>query len=44
MLKVSVKEESGNVESVTVRLYGPRPSTEYVIDHEREFHVSLYSG
>ncbi|KAI3424538.1 uncharacterized protein J3R85_010545 [Psidium guajava] len=41
LLKVSVKEESGNVESVTVRLYGP--NTDYVIDREREIHVSFYS-
>ncbi|KAK3436603.1 hypothetical protein EUGRSUZ_C01144 [Eucalyptus grandis] len=40
LLKVSVKEESGNEESITVRLYGP--NTEYVIDREREFHVSFY--
>lgn len=40
LLKVSVKEESGNEESITVRLYGP--NTEYVIDREREFHAIKY--
>ncbi|GMY35889.1 probable ethanolamine kinase isoform X2 [Fagus crenata] len=40
LLKVSVKEESGNDESVTVRLYGP--NTEYVIDRERELQAIKY--
>lgn len=40
LLKVSVKEESGNEESITVRLYGP--NTEYVIDRDREFHAIKY--
>ncbi|XP_024960614.1 probable ethanolamine kinase isoform X2 [Cynara cardunculus var. scolymus] len=34
VMKVSVKEENGNMVHVTVRLYGP--NTEYVIDRERE--------
>ncbi|KVI01299.1 probable ethanolamine kinase isoform X1 [Cynara cardunculus var. scolymus] len=34
LMKVSVKEENGNMVHVTVRLYGP--NTEYVIDRERE--------
>lgn len=34
LLKVSVKEENGNMVDVTVRLYGP--NTEYVINRERE--------
>ena len=42
VLKVSVKEESGNDESVTVRLYGP--NTEYVIDRERELQVDSLSN
>lgn len=37
MLKVSVEEEKGNLELVTVRLYGP--NTEYVINRERELQV-----
>jgi len=37
VLKASVKEESGNDVSVTVRLYGP--NTEYVINRERELQV-----
>jgi hypothetical protein len=37
-----VKEESGNDESVTVRLYGP--NTEYVIDRERELQVDSLSN
>nr|XP_043628970.1 probable ethanolamine kinase [Erigeron canadensis] len=34
LLKVSVKEENGKTEHVTVRLYGP--NTDYVINRERE--------
>lgn len=32
-------DDGGNVESVTVRLYGP--NTDYVIDRQRELHVSV---
>ncbi|CAL5438761.1 unnamed protein product [Camellia sinensis] len=34
LLKVSVREENGNIINMTVRLYGP--NTEYVINRERE--------
>ncbi|KAA8535080.1 hypothetical protein F0562_030083 [Nyssa sinensis] len=34
LLKVSVKEENGNIVNMTVRLYGP--NTEYVINRSRE--------
>uniref|UniRef100_A0A7N0T8Q6 ethanolamine kinase n=1 Tax=Kalanchoe fedtschenkoi TaxID=63787 RepID=A0A7N0T8Q6_KALFE len=34
LLKVSIMDENGNVESFAVRLYGP--NTEYVINRERE--------
>ena len=37
VLKVTVKEETGNGVSVTVRLYGP--NTDYVINRERELQV-----
>ncbi|KAK4784912.1 hypothetical protein SAY86_001601 [Trapa natans] len=40
LLKVSVKAESGDTESVTVRLYGP--NTDYVINRERELHAIKY--
>ncbi|TYJ24527.1 hypothetical protein E1A91_A08G266400v1 [Gossypium mustelinum] len=40
LLKVSVKEESGDNVAVTVRLYGP--NTEYVIDRERELQAIKY--
>lgn len=40
LLKASVKEESGNDVSVTVRLYGP--NTEYVINRERELQAIKY--
>ncbi|KAK7857440.1 putative ethanolamine kinase [Quercus suber] len=40
VLKASVKEESGNDVSVTVRLYGP--NTEYVINRERELQAIKY--
>ncbi|KAA8548708.1 hypothetical protein F0562_000392 [Nyssa sinensis] len=38
LLKVSVKEENGNIVNMTVRLYGP--NTEYVIHRGRELQVS----
>lgn len=37
VLKVTVKEETGNDVSLTVRLYGP--NTDYVINRERELQV-----
>ncbi|XAR66915.1 Ethanolamine kinase [Bertholletia excelsa] len=40
LLKVSVREENGNVVTVTVRLYGP--NTEYVINRERESQAIQY--
>ncbi|XP_041004870.1 probable ethanolamine kinase [Juglans microcarpa x Juglans regia] len=40
LLKVTVKEETGNEEPVTVRLYGP--NTEYVINRERELQSIKY--
>ncbi|KAJ9163121.1 hypothetical protein P3X46_022824 [Hevea brasiliensis] len=40
LLKVSVKEDSGNEVSVTVRLYGP--NTDYVINRERELQAIKY--
>lgn len=40
LLKVTVKEENGNVESITVRLYGP--NTDYVINRERELMAIRY--
>ncbi|OAY47065.1 probable ethanolamine kinase [Manihot esculenta] len=40
LLKVSVKEESGNEVPVTVRLYGP--NTDYVINRERELQAIKY--
>ncbi|MBA0710268.1 hypothetical protein Golax_025253 [Gossypium laxum] len=40
LLKVSVKEESGDNVAVTVRLYGP--NTEYIIDRERELQAIKY--
>ncbi|XP_062149470.1 probable ethanolamine kinase [Alnus glutinosa] len=40
LLKVSVEEEKGNLEPVTVRLYGP--NTEYVINRERELQAIKY--
>ncbi|OWM71733.1 hypothetical protein CDL15_Pgr005921 [Punica granatum] len=40
LLKVSVKKDSGDTESVTVRLYGP--NTDYVINRERELHAIKY--
>lgn len=40
LLKVSVREESGNIVCVTVRLYGP--NTEYVINRERELQAIKY--
>ncbi|KAK4604357.1 hypothetical protein RGQ29_012743 [Quercus rubra] len=40
LLKASVKEESGNDVSMTVRLYGP--NTEYVINRERELQAIKY--
>jgi len=42
VLKVTVREENGIEESVTVRLYGP--NTDYVINRERELVVSLVSS
>ncbi|KAA8525205.1 hypothetical protein F0562_006931 [Nyssa sinensis] len=38
LLKVSVKEENGNIVNMTVKLYGP--NTEYVINHGRELQTS----
>ncbi|KAJ8436847.1 hypothetical protein Cgig2_026171 [Carnegiea gigantea] len=40
LLKVTVKEENGIEESVTVRLYGP--NTDYVINRERELVAIRY--
>ncbi|KAK9073827.1 hypothetical protein SSX86_006421 [Deinandra increscens subsp. villosa] len=40
LLKVSVKEQNGNMAHVTVRLYGP--NTEYVINRERELQAIHY--
>ncbi|THG11196.1 hypothetical protein TEA_018855 [Camellia sinensis var. sinensis] len=40
LLKVSVREEDGNLINITVRLYGP--NTEYVIDRERELQAIGY--
>ncbi|XP_026664210.2 probable ethanolamine kinase [Phoenix dactylifera] len=40
LLKVSVREESGNSVSLTVRLYGP--NTDFVIDRERELQALPY--
>ncbi|XP_059431862.1 probable ethanolamine kinase [Corylus avellana] len=40
LLKVSVEEEKGKLELVTVRLYGP--NTEYVINRERELQAIKY--
>jgi hypothetical protein len=39
VLKVSVKEDTGNEFSVTVRLYGP--NTDLVIDRKRELQVRI---
>jgi len=39
LLKVSVKEDTGNEFSVTVRLYGP--NTDLVIDRKRELQVRI---
>ncbi|CAK9182144.1 unnamed protein product [Ilex paraguariensis] len=40
LLKVSVREENGDVVDMTVRLYGP--NTEFVIDRERELQAIQY--
>ncbi|KAH7848253.1 hypothetical protein Vadar_000139 [Vaccinium darrowii] len=40
LLKVSVREETGNIVNLTVRLYGP--NTEYVINRERELQAIRY--
>ncbi|CAL5443274.1 unnamed protein product [Camellia sinensis] len=40
LLKVSVREENGNIINMTVRLYGP--NTEYVINRERELQAIRY--
>jgi ethanolamine kinase len=40
VLKVSVEEENGNLELVTVRLYGP--NTECIINRERELQAIKY--
>ncbi|KAB1209064.1 putative ethanolamine kinase [Morella rubra] len=40
LLKVTIKEENGNEELVTVRLYGP--NTEIVINRERELQAIKY--
>jgi len=40
VLKVSVKEDTGNEFSVTVRLYGP--NTDLVIDRKRELQVRIW--
>ncbi|XP_017244188.1 probable ethanolamine kinase isoform X2 [Daucus carota subsp. sativus] len=40
LLKVSVKEDSGNTIKMTLRLYGP--NTEYVINRERELQAIQY--
>ncbi|KAK9130733.1 hypothetical protein Sjap_011220 [Stephania japonica] len=40
LLKVSVKEATGNYSFITVRLYGP--NTEYIIDRERELKAIKY--
>ncbi|KAK9055086.1 hypothetical protein SSX86_026166 [Deinandra increscens subsp. villosa] len=40
LLKVSVKEQNGNMVHITVRLYGP--NTEYVINRERELQAIHY--
>ncbi|GAB4832875.1 hypothetical protein Ancab_006892 [Ancistrocladus abbreviatus] len=40
LLKVTVKEENGNVILLTVRLYGP--NTDYVINRERELQAITY--
>ncbi|XP_057500655.1 probable ethanolamine kinase [Actinidia eriantha] len=40
LLKVSVREENGNVVDLTIRLYGP--NTEYVINRERELQAIRY--
>ncbi|KAJ4708292.1 Choline/Ethanolamine kinase [Melia azedarach] len=40
LLKVTVKEETGNDVSLTVRLYGP--NTDYVINRERELQAIKY--
>ncbi|KAL7189711.1 hypothetical protein ACSBR1_039367 [Camellia fascicularis] len=40
LLKVSVREENGNIVNMTVRLYGP--NTEYVINRERELQAIRY--
>lgn len=39
VLKVTMKGDGGSSKSVAVRLYGP--NTDYVINRERELHVSL---
>lgn len=39
VLKVSVKEDTGDESSVTVRLYGP--NTDLVIDRKRELQVRI---
>lgn len=39
VLKVTMKGGGGSSKSVAVRLYGP--NTDYVINRERELHVSL---
>lgn len=40
LLKVSIREENGNIVNLTVRLYGP--NTEYVINRERELQAIRY--
>ncbi|KAF5749645.1 ethanolamine kinase isoform X1 [Tripterygium wilfordii] len=40
LLKVTVRADDGNEDSVTVRLYGP--NTDYVIDRERELQAIKY--
>ncbi|CAK9147133.1 unnamed protein product [Ilex paraguariensis] len=40
LLKVSVREESGDIVNITVRLYGPY--TEFVIDRDRELQAIQY--
>ncbi|KAK2966293.1 hypothetical protein RJ640_018104 [Escallonia rubra] len=40
LLKVSVREASGNIVDMTVRLYGP--NTDYVINRERELQAIQY--
>ncbi|XP_057485492.1 probable ethanolamine kinase [Actinidia eriantha] len=40
LLKVSVREENGNIVNMTARLYGP--NTDYVINRERELQAIRY--